>query len=104
MHFIELIDKKYNFPKYHIKDAWGFEVSKDEKTLYHSHATSLWSGVLYLNSSNQILQFPEINESVKPEEGAFALFSPFLEHGCEINKENTSKFGISFNMSETSDS
>ena len=48
MQFIELIDEKYNFPKYHIKDAWGFEVSKDEKTLYHSHATSLWSGVFII--------------------------------------------------------
>ena len=98
--FIELIDNNYNFASYHVTDAWGFEVKKNENTKYHAHARSIWSGVLYLNSSTQELKFPEINKSVKPERGVFVLFSPFLMHGCEPNKEEISKFGISFNLEE----
>ena len=98
--FIELIDSNYDFVRYCVSDAWGFEVKQNEKTKYHAHARSIWSGVLYLNSSTQELKFPEINKSVKPERGVFALFSPFLMHGCEPNNDEISKFGISFNLDE----
>lgn len=99
--FIEYIDSKYNLPHYHLKEAWGIQLNKGEKTEYHDHIDSLWSGVIYLNSSNQKLIFPEIKEEVKPEIGSFALFSNILSHGCNVNNDNYPKFAISFNLYQT---
>jgi hypothetical protein len=98
--FIFYIDDNYDFPQYALGDSWGLEVRPNEKTVFHSHQGYVWSGVVYLNSSSQELIFKEINEKIKPEEGSFALFSPFLSHGCERNQDNYSKFGLSFNMKE----
>ena len=95
---IEWVDDNYQFQNYTLYDAWGYELKPNEKTLYHSHDEALWCGAIYLNSSNQKLIFPEIKEELKPEKGSFALFSPFLKHGCERNKDFHSKFGLSFNM------
>ena len=98
---VDHIDLHYDLHKFGLHQAWGFEVKPREKTLYHNHSSgALWSGVIYLNSSNQTLNFPEIHERVKPEEGVFAVFSSFLEHGCEKNPDNFSKFGMSFNCNE----
>jgi hypothetical protein len=99
--FMNYIDDNFLLPKYHLLDSWGVEVRENQKTTFHSHYESLWSGVIYLNSSNQELIFNEIDEKVKPEKGIFALFSPFLNHGCHVNNEPHSKFGISFNMQES---
>jgi len=101
--FIHYIDDNYSLHKYTLRESWGMEVRKNERTLFHSHSENLWVGVLYLNSSSQELIFDEINEKVKPEPGSFALFSPFLTHGCHRNQDNHSKFGISFNMTEIKD-
>lgn len=101
--FICYIDDKIDFAKYTLIDSWGMEVRHNEKTEFHTHSEALWSGVVYLNSSNQELIFPEIDCKVKPEEGVFALFSPFLKHGCHRNTDKHSKFGISFNMQAVKD-
>lgn len=98
--FIYYIDDNYDLNKYTLQDSWGMEVRKNEHTLFHAHSENLWAGVLYLNSSSQELIFEEINEKIKPEKGSFALFSSFLQHGCYRNKDDHSKFGISFNMRE----
>ena len=98
---IDFVDQNFNYVNYHCEDAWGFEVRQREKTTYHNHRGSLWSGVIYLNSSTQLLRFPEINEEIKPEIGSFAIFSSFLKHGCEKNTDDHSKFGLSFNIKET---
>jgi hypothetical protein len=101
--FIDYIDNNIELPKYRLQDSWGMEVRQNEKTLFHTHSEAVWSGVVYLNSSNQELIFPEIDEKIKPEEGVFALFSPFLEHGCNRNTDKNSKFGLSFNMQQVKD-
>ena len=101
--FIDYFDKNYKFNRYRLHEAWGIEVKPGDKTDFHDHHESLWSGVLYLNSSKQNLIFPDIGEKVEPEPGSFALFSNFLIHGCEKNKENFSKFGISFNFAADKD-
>ena len=44
----------------------------------------------------------QIQEEIKPEKGAFAIFSPFLKHECTNNTDNHSKFGISFNFKKLS--
>jgi len=100
INFVDYIDKNYNMVSYKLHEAWGIQVKPNEKTNFHTHYQTLWSGVLYLNSSKQNLIFPDIKEEVKPEPGSFALFSNFLNHGCERNKEDFSKFGISFNFAE----
>ena len=99
--FVDYIDANYKNNQYYLKDAWGFEIKPNQKTIYHAHKEASWCGVIYLNNCQQLLNFPEITENVKPEPGSFALFSPFLNHGCEKNYDSTSKFGISFNMYET---
>jgi hypothetical protein len=95
---IDFVDDNYDNPNYHLWNAWGHEVRQREKTAVHSHSDALWSGVIYLNSSNQLLDFPQIKEQIKPEEGTFAIFSPFLKHGCSKNTDPFSKFGLSFNF------
>jgi len=97
---IDYIDKNYNLKKYYVWDAWGFEVRPGEKTNFHDHQSSLWSGVVYLNNCEQPLEFPEINQVCRPQKGAFCVFNSFLLHGCKKNQDNVSKFGISFNFNE----
>ena len=98
--FIECVDSTIKLRPYTLVNSWGFELKKNEFTILHNHFESPWSGVMYLNSSLQNLIFPDIKEEVKPEPGVFALFSGFLNHECNKNKEEHSKFGISFNMLE----
>ena len=109
IHFIEImqkfnnyVDDNYNIQKYYLLDSWGFCVGKNEHTKFHSHTRCLWSGVIYLNDSDQTLDFPQINIKVKPEKGKFALFSSFLEHGCKKNLNDSFKWGLSFNNTEQS--
>tara|TARA_R100001129_G_scaffold129260_1_gene91162 strand:+ start:400 stop:921 length:522 start_codon:yes stop_codon:yes gene_type:complete len=101
--FIDHVDANYSFQKYRLTEAWGFAVGHRQKTKNHNHQGNVISGVLYLNEHHQTLDFPEINQSVKPEKGKFALFSSHLHHGCEINKINKDKWGLSFNMGEVKD-
>jgi len=96
--FIDLIDENIKLPSYKLQDSWGFCVNKGGSTKFHDHGYDIWSGVLYLNEHDQTLDFPEINQKVKPEKGKFVLFSSFLNHGCKIHRCENSKFGISFNM------
>jgi len=94
------IDHEINLKPYNLAEAWGIELRKNNCTAYHDHVGNVWSGVIYLNSSSQNLIFPEIKQEVKPEPGAFAIFSGFLIHGCAPNNEDFSKFAIAFNMGE----
>ena len=98
--FIDYVDNHVDFQAYHLADSWGFSCSSGARTVKHNHRGSEWSGVLYLNSHAQTLDFNDINEKVKPEPGAFALFSSFLDHEAKIHRLSTSKWGISFNLKE----
>tara|TARA_R100001440_G_C2470442_1_gene111569 strand:- start:28 stop:555 length:528 start_codon:yes stop_codon:yes gene_type:complete len=94
--FNKYLDQNYELPIYSLTDAWGFINYPGEKTTYHTH-DSVYSGVIYLNDCDQPLLFKEINQKVDPKAGSFALFSGWLQHGCDINDTETPKFGISFN-------
>jgi len=96
---INYVDENYNFVNYYLHDAWGFRTDPGENTVLHQHMC-LWSGVLYLNECNQPLNFPEIKQSLMPKKGNFALFSPWLNHGCNANQDSIPKYGISFNLRE----
>ena len=99
--FINYVDDNLDLARYRLQSSWGLKLQKFENTNFHGHMESPWSGVLYLNDSDQNLIFPQIKQQVKPDEGVFSLFSGFLEHGCEKNMSNTPKYGIAFNMVET---
>tara|TARA_Y100001972_G_scaffold126073_1_gene178866 strand:- start:2127 stop:2651 length:525 start_codon:yes stop_codon:yes gene_type:complete len=96
--FITYVDRNMSLRKYCLLDSWGIKCNLSGETLEHDHLPSLWSGVLYLNSHKQVLNFPEINQSVKPEKGSFALFSSFLKHKTSINETKEIKYGLSFNF------
>jgi len=85
---------------YKLKDAWGYVIDKKEYTKFHDHVPNVWSGAVYLNDHSQVLDFPQIDISVKPKKGRFILFSSFLNHGCKINNTNKLKYGLSFNCED----
>ena len=95
----EYVDKEKLSKPYVLMESWGIELRQFEYTIFHDHNCE-WAGVIYLNSCDQELIFPQIKQKVKPEPGTFALFSGFLEHGCNRKMDEGSKFGISFNMHE----
>lgn len=100
--FITYIDDRMKLNKYILQDSWGYCVRTGNKTLFHTHKPSIWSGVFYLNDHPQTLDFPQIKKKIKPAKGKFALFSSFLEHGCKKHKSKETKWGVSFNLSSTS--
>ncbi len=106
-HLLQMIahlDKhEYDLPMYQLAEAWGFETRFGGKTRFHSHAGAIVAGVIYFSECNQPLIFKEIDEKVYPAPGVFALFTPWLNHGCEISFDERSKFGVSFNMLEAFD-
>ena len=95
---IDYVDIHFTFPEYYLADSWGVSCSYGAKTSEHNHRASEWSGVIYLNSHEQTLDFPQINEKIKPEPGAFAIFSPFLLHKADKHKYKKTKYGLSFNL------
>ncbi len=76
----------------------GCKMNSGGRTVEHNHSPGLWSGVLYLNDHEQTLDFTEINQKIKPQKGAFALFSSFLKHEAKRNLTGGVKYGISFNF------
>ena len=50
-----------------------------------------------MNDHPQKLDFPDINESITPEEGRFVMFSSFLNHKAKRNVVEKAKYAIAFN-------
>ena len=95
-----LLDKKV-----YLANAWGYKETFSNYTKRHSHHPGVLSGLIYLSNVDQPLIFDEINESVVPEAGNFALFSSFLYHQTKSRiLDNKIKYGISFNFYEQLDS
>ena len=96
----DLIEKEIsNLPKFVLKNSWGIRNDLGGYTKSHDHLGFIFSGVIYLNDHNQLLNFPEIDETLKPSIGSFAVFSSFLKHGCVRNLDIKPKYAISFNCS-----
>ena len=93
----DAVDKDFKKETYSLFDSWGLKNSLSHYTKSHSHKGCYFSGVIYLNKHPQILEFPEINKTIEPDVGSFAIFSSFLEHYCKRNLSNQVKYGISFN-------
>jgi hypothetical protein len=101
----QLFDKleTYKFlDGFRLNESWGLKEGYGCYTRKHSHKQSNISGVIFLNTHNQKLIFPEINEEVKPEKGKFVIFSSFLSHYNKRNLENKNRYAIAFNLDYTS--
>jgi|TARA_R100001530_G_C4260619_1_gene140365 hypothetical protein len=98
--FMDYLDDNHKLNNYRLEDSWGYKIGFREKTTNHCHSGNIAAGVLYLNNHPQTLDFHEINQKIKPEKGAFALFSPVLQHECKINISPDPKWGIAFNFKE----
>ncbi len=94
----DFIDEDTSIKTYRLQDSWGIKNNIGSYTAMHQHLSAYISGAIYLNNHDQLLEFPEINEKVKPEIGSFVIFTSFLEHGCKRNLTNKTKYGISFNI------
>jgi hypothetical protein len=88
---------EYKLLKYELKEAWGLKEGWAHFTTIHNHLPCYLSGVLYLNDHPQKLDFPDINESIIPEEGRFVMFSSFLNHKAKRNVIEKAKYAIAFN-------
>lgn len=87
-----------HLPKWKLDSCWGIKEEKGSYTKEHDHLPAVLSGVIYLNDVKQELIFKELNIKVAPEKGKFVIFSPILKHYTERNLEETSKYGLSFNL------
>tara|TARA_Y100001937_G_scaffold60973_1_gene83354 strand:+ start:124 stop:648 length:525 start_codon:yes stop_codon:yes gene_type:complete len=85
-------------PSYFLDEAWGIKEMLGQRSSMHDHMPSYLSGVLYLNNHSQLLKFPQINKTVKPQPGRFVVFSSFLKHGADRNLKEYSKYAVSFNL------
>ena len=81
-----------------LAESWGIKIEKGDYTVTHDHTQSYCSGILYLNDSDNLLEFPELDFILKPKLGTFLLFSPTLLHGTKQNKSDEPKYAIPFNM------
>jgi len=95
----DYIDQKDLFSGtiYKIKEVWGLCEPKGAYTKLHKHFPSVFGGVIYLNSSDQKLFFPDIGEEIKPEPGTFVIFNGFLNHYTNRNTSNVPKYALSSN-------
>jgi hypothetical protein len=98
--FFDLIEKEIlNLPKFILQESWGIRNDLGSYTKSHDHLRSIFSGVIYLNDHNQLLNFPDINQTLKPSMGSFAIFSGFLKHNCIRSLDMRPKYALSFNCS-----
>lgn len=97
---LDVIDKDIKPKKYKLRESWGLKNSLGDYTYRHDHIenNTFLSAVIYLNKHDQLLEFDQINQNIKPEKGRFAFFSSFLYHGCKRNLIDKPKYGISFNL------
>jgi hypothetical protein len=94
------IKKNINLKKSYLIDSWGIIINKGDNTDLHNHSGSMYSGIVYLNDSEQPINFPQYNLNIVPKEGTFLFFSSFLDHGVNTHKYNNIKYAIPFNFIE----
>jgi hypothetical protein len=94
---LDALSKHINYEHVYLADAWGIKIDKNDYTKLHDHASSMYSGILYLNDVDQKLNFPELGMSVTPRKGTFVSFSAWLKHKADPNQGET-KYAIPFNL------
>ena len=98
--FYDLIEKEISkIGSFMLANSWGIRNDLGNYTKLHTHEGCIFSGVIYLNDHNQLLNFPDIEETLKPSIGSFVIFSSFLKHGCVRSLDIRPKYALSFNCS-----
>jgi hypothetical protein len=96
----DMLEKEIpRLPGFVLTDSWGIRNDLGSYTKPHTHEGNIFSGVIYLNDHNQVLNFTQINETLKPSIGSFAIFSSFLKHSCTRSLDIRPKYALSFNCS-----
>ena len=85
-------------PEHVFSDAYGIRLDHGDWTANHRHGQADVSGIIYLNSSNQKLFFPELKVYVKPEPGRILFWDSLLRHETRPNLEDKPKHAIVFNL------
>tara|TARA_R100001015_G_C4586932_1_gene142775 strand:- start:36 stop:572 length:537 start_codon:yes stop_codon:yes gene_type:complete len=94
---LDALTNHIEYEHVYLSNAWGIRIDKNDYTKLHDHASSMYSGILYLNDVNQKLVFPELNMSITPRKGTFVSFSAWLKHKADPNQGET-KYAIPFNL------
>jgi len=79
-------------------NAWGVRNDYGDYTRNHRHGQACISGLIYLNSNEQELEFPELQTKVKPEPGRVVIWDSLLRHECKPNRSDISKYSVVFNI------
>jgi len=103
--FLQLINKlehnnttKECFPeKWTLNECWGIKEVKGSSTARHSHTSSVFSGIIYLNDVNHDLIFDELDLKLTPKKGKFSIFSGNLHHYTQRNLTDIDKYALVFN-------
>ena len=111
--YFESLETKIDLNKYNI-NSWFNINSKDGYNLFHTHAGSLLSGVVYFQGTGTgPIQFNTLNNiyklthpdwpfssghSIDPEEGDIILFPSYLGHSVNHNTSDKSRVNLAFNV------
>tara|TARA_R100000742_G_C4238068_1_gene58294 strand:+ start:76 stop:603 length:528 start_codon:yes stop_codon:yes gene_type:complete len=97
---VDYIDENHlSSNRFQLQDAWGIREGFGDYTKPHTHLPSFASATIYLTNHTQKLYFPQIKKEVIPQCGKFVLFSSFLTHYTQRNKQEEYKYALVFNLS-----
>ncbi len=94
---INYLNKQINLNNCKLVEAWGLKIDNQDYVKSHNHSNSIFSGVLYLNNSNQNLIFPELDLKINPIKGKILLFDSILLHKTIPSNEKKARYSIAFN-------
>ena len=111
--YFESLDTKIDLNKYDIR-SWFNVNSKDGYNLFHTHAGSLLSGVVYFQGTDTgAIKFNTLGniykmthpdwpfsngQSIEPEDGDIILFPSYLGHSVNHNPSNRNRINLAFNI------
>tara|TARA_R100000149_G_C5857399_1_gene124313 strand:- start:45 stop:560 length:516 start_codon:yes stop_codon:yes gene_type:complete len=102
--FQKTLSKAYGKLSKHLKgpftleDSWGIKMEGPTQTTLHNHPRHDYGGVLYLNDSEQTLNFPELDVEVIPKKGVLVVFNGFIYHEARQRELTDAKYAIAFNI------
>lgn len=119
--FVGEVMNSFGFDEYCIFRSWITKIDVGQRSDYHTHINSFYSGVLYFqdNSSPLILRHPfpfcthvslsdkfkhhntDENLYYEPKAGEIIMFPSYLYHSVSFNNENYSRYSMAFNVVPT---
>ena len=111
--YFKSLDANLDLNNYYV-NSWFNINSKDGYNLFHTHAGSLLSGVVYFQGSNTgAIKFNTLNNiykmthpdwpivsgrSIEPEDGDIILFPSYLGHSVNHNPSDRNRINLAFNL------